>query len=66
VCTVIAQQLDTCLASFQAVTASSIAGLILKLLIVVSFQQVGHVGFSPSWLRAHCKKRTSDKDVLKR
>jgi len=66
VCTVIAQQLGTCLASFQAVTASSIAGLILKLLMVVSFQQVGHVGFSPSWLRAHCKKRTSDKDALKR
>lgn len=53
---VITQCPKTCLASFHAVTASSIAGFTLKLLMVVSFQQVGHDGFSPSWVRAHCKK----------
>lgn len=53
---VITQCLGTCLASFHAVTASSIAGFTLNVLTVVSFQHVGHVGFALSWLRAHCKK----------
>jgi hypothetical protein len=53
---VIAQCLVTCLASFHAVTASSIAGFILKLLMAVSFQHEGHAGFTLIWLRAHCKK----------
>jgi hypothetical protein len=53
---VITQRLRTCLASFHAVTASSIARFSLKLLMVASFQHVGHVGFSASWVRAHCKK----------
>src|SRR6267154_391827 len=53
---VITQCLRTCLASFHAVTACSIARFTLKLMMVVSFQHVGHVGFSPSWVRAHCKK----------
>jgi len=42
-------------------TASSIAGFSLKPLMVVSFQHVGQVGFSLSWLRAHYNKETSDK-----
>lgn len=53
---VITQCLGTCLASFHAVTASSIAGFTLKVLTAVSFQHVGHVGFALSWLRAHCKE----------
>ena len=60
---VIAQCLVTCLASFHAVTASSIAGFILKLLMAVSFQHEGHAGFTLIWLRAHCKKGSASDKV---